>query len=148
VTTEWGIAAMTEVSLLRLYLLRAMYLLIVVGLAATIWPLLISHDSDWPLMNGVVAAMLGAVSLLAALGLRHPLQMLPVLLFELAWKAIWLTAVALPLWSAGEMDARTLETVKDCATAILIPIVLPWRYLVDHYVKQPADRWKSREAGR
>lgn len=139
---------MTEVSLFRLYLLRAMYLLIVAGLALTIWPLLISHTSEWPLMNSVVAAMLGAVSLLAALGLRYPLQMLPVLFFELIWKSIWLIAVARPLWSAGEMDAQTLETVKDCVPAILIPIVLPWRYVIAQYVKRPADRWKAREAGR
>jgi hypothetical protein len=146
--TEWGIAAMTEVSLLRLYLLRAMYLLIVVGLAATIWPLLISHGSDWPLMNGVVAAMLAAVSLLAALGLRYPLQMLPVLFFELIWKSIWLIAIAMPLWSAGEMDAQHLATVRDCIPAALIPIVIPWRYVIAHYVKRPTDRWKAEEAGR
>lgn len=139
---------MTEVSLFRLYLLRAMYLLIVAGLTLTIWPLLLSHTSQWPLMNGVVAAMLGAVSLLAALGIRYPLQMLPVLFFELIWKSIWLIAVALPLWSAGEMDAQTLETVKDCVPAILIPIVLPWRYVIAHWVKRPTDRWRAQEAGR
>ena len=139
---------MTEVSLFRLYLLRAMYLFILAGLALTIWPLLISHGSEWPLMNGVVAAMLGAVSLLAALGLRYPLQMLPVLFFELVWKVIWLVAVALPLWSAGEMDGPTLQTVRDCVPVILIPIVLPWGYVIAHYVKRPADRWKAQEAGR
>lgn len=139
---------MTEVSLFRLYLLRAMYLLIVVGLALTIWPLLISHTGEWPLMNGVAAAMLGAVSLLAALGIRYPLQMLPVLFFELIWKVIWLIAVALPLWRAGEMDAQHLQTVKDCIPAILIPLVLPWRYVIAHYVKRPADRWKAQGAGR
>jgi hypothetical protein len=146
--TELGIAAMTEVSLRRLYLLRAMYLFIVVGLVLTIWPLLISHSSEWPLMNGVVAAMLGAVSLLAALGIRYPLQMLPVLFFELIWKSIWLIAVARPLWSAGEMDAQTLQTVRDCVPAILIPLVLPWRYVIAHYVKRPTDRWRARVAGR
>lgn len=69
-------------------------------------------------MNSVVAAMLGGLSLLAVLGLRYPLQMLPILLFELAWKAIWLTMVALPLWTAGQLDARTTSTVVDC--------LMPW----------------------
>ena len=32
------------------------------------------------------------------LGIRYALQMLPVLLFEIAWKLIWMTVVVLPLW--------------------------------------------------
>ena len=34
---------MTDVSLFRLYALRAGYLFVAAGLAATIWPLLINH---------------------------------------------------------------------------------------------------------
>ena len=60
------------------------------------WPSLIRHDRSWPLMEGVATCMLVAMSLLALLGLRYPLQMLPVLLFEVAWKLIWLGAVVLP----------------------------------------------------
>ena len=86
---------MTEVSLFRLYALRAGYVLIVTGLAATVWPLLINHSPHWPLMNSVVCSLLAAVSVLAAVGIRYPLQMLPVLIFELLWKTIWLSAIAL-----------------------------------------------------
>jgi hypothetical protein len=35
--------------------------------------------------------------------------MLPILLFESAWKLLWLGAVAAPLWIAGDMDAATSE---------------------------------------
>ena len=133
---------MADVSLFRLYALRAAYLLIAVGLASTIWPLLLNHSPTWPLMNGVVCSLLAGVSVLAVVGIRYPLQMLPVLLFELVWKSIWLIAVALPLWSANQIDARTWETVKDCLTgAILIPLI-PWRYVVSHYVTKPGDRWR------
>jgi hypothetical protein len=34
----------------------------------------------------------------------------PILLFEIVWKSIWLIAVALPLWSANQIDAGTWET--------------------------------------
>jgi hypothetical protein len=132
---------MSDVSLFRLYALRAGYLLIVVGLAATVWPLIVHHSPRWPLMNGVVASLLAAVSVLAAVGIRYPLQMLPVLLFEIIWKSIWLIAVALPLWSANQIDARTWATVSDCLVgAIGIPLI-PWRYVVSQYVRQPGDRW-------
>jgi hypothetical protein len=134
---------MADISLSRLYALRAGYLLISAGLAATIWPLVINHPPQWPLMNSVVASLLAAVSVLAAVGIRYPLQMLPVLLFEILWKTIWLIAVALPLWSANQIDARTWQTVTDCLVgAILIPLI-PWRYVVSEYVTKAGDRWRT-----
>lgn len=134
--------AVANVSLTRLYVLRSTYLFVAVGLAFAIWPNIISHAATWPLMNGVVACLLGAVSLGALLGLRYPLQMLPVLLFELVWKLLWLGAVALPLWAGGQMDARTMQTVWECLLGVgLVPLVVPWGYVVDHYVRRPGDRW-------
>jgi len=55
--------------------------------------------------------MLVALSVLALLGLRYPRRMLPVLLFEVGWKLTWLAAVALPLWSDGQLDDATREQV-------------------------------------
>ncbi len=46
-------------------------------------------------MRGVVSSLLAAMSLLVVLGLRYPLQMLPLLLFELVLKSIWLIAFAI-----------------------------------------------------
>ena len=133
---------MADVSLFRLYALRGGYLLIAVGLASTIWPLLLNHSPTWPLMNGVVCSLLAGVSVLAAVGIRYPLQMLPVLLFELAWKTIWLAAVALPLWSANAIDARAIETVRDCVLAVVLIPLIPWRYVLANYVRKPGDRWR------
>src|SRR5450432_146192 len=90
------IAEVTQVSLLRLYALRATYLLLIVGLGIDVWPGIIHHDKPWGLMLGVVQCVLAAVSLLALLGLRYPLQMLPLLFFEMLWKSIWLIVVAVP----------------------------------------------------
>ncbi len=132
-----------DVSTFRLYLLRATYLLLVVGLAFMVWPGVINHTKAWPLMQSVVSCLLAGVSVLAALGIRYPLKMLPVLLFELVWKSIWLIAVALPLWRADQLDPRTMETVKDCLWGIVIlPIVIPWPYIWANYLKKPGDRWK------
>lgn len=133
---------MTGVSLTRLYVLRAAYLLLTIGLATTIWPTVISHSPHWPLMHSVVGSLLAAVSVLAALGIRYPLQMLPVLLFELAWKGIWLIAVALPLWSANQLDARTWETVTECLLGVVLIPAIPWRYVISQYVTRPGDRWR------
>jgi hypothetical protein len=133
---------MSEVSLLRLYALRAGYLLLVVGLGIVIWPGIIHHEKPWTLMQGVVHCMLAAMSALAILGLRYPLQMLPLLLFEVAWKLLWLIVVALPRWSAHQMDADTLETANDCLLVVVFLIVIPWPYVFANYVMKPGDRWR------
>src|SRR6185369_13047907 len=110
-----------DVSTFRLYLLRAIYLLMVVGLAFTIWPQILHHPTPWSLWHGVGCSLLGAMSILAVLGIPYPLKMLPVLFFELTWKSIWLIAVALPLWSARQMDAENLETAQNCLMVIIFP---------------------------
>ena len=129
------------VSALRLNFLRAGYFLLVAGLGSTVWPAII-HHSTWTLWHGVGDCMLGALSLLAILGLRYPLKMLPLLFFELAWKSIWLLAVALPLWRANSIDADTADTIQACLWAIIFPIVIPWRYVFAQYVHQRGDRWR------
>jgi hypothetical protein len=133
---------MNEVTLFRLYLLRAIYLLISIGLAFTIWPQLFHHPTPWQLWHGVGCSLLAAVSILAFIGIRYPLKMLPVLFFELIWKTIWLLAVALPLWSLHQMDADNLETAQNCLMGIIVPLVIPWRYVWRHYIKMPTDRWR------
>ncbi|MES2319083.1 MAG: hypothetical protein V4631_16525 [Pseudomonadota bacterium] len=138
---------MDEASLLRLHLLRAMYLLIVVGLGLVLWPGIIHHTKPWGLMQGAVNCMLAAFSLLSLLGLRYPLQMLPVLLWELLWKTIWLLIVALPAWSSGQMDADTAEMLPTILVGMLIPFVIPWRHVFTHYLRKPAERWRAGEGG-
>src|SRR5260370_8161035 len=87
----------SEVSLSRLYVLRAMYLLLVIGGAIVFLPQLIGHE---PTARGVIPGMLGGLWGVACFGLRYPLQMLPILLFELVWKTIFLIDFALPQWRA------------------------------------------------
>jgi hypothetical protein len=133
---------MSEVSTFRLYLLRAAYLLVSVGLVFNIWPQIILHTTKWPLWYGVGCSLLAAVSVLAVLGIRYPLKMLPVLFFELVWKAIWLVAIGLPMWSTDQMDAPTLETAQNCLFGIVLLFLIPWPYVFANYVKKRGDRWK------
>lgn len=136
-----GAPAAAPLSLFRLYLLRAGYLFLGGGLAAWKWPSFIHHDTPWTSTEGVVNCMLAALSILALLGLRYPLQMLPVLLFESAWKLIWLTTVAAPLWITHRMDPATQELANECLLVAVILAVIPWRYVARQYLLTRADRW-------
>ena len=131
-----------EVSLRRLYALRLGYLVIAVGLAVVKWPLLINHPQPWPLFEGVETCMLVALSLLWFLGVRYPLQLLPALLFELAWKIIWTIVVVLPLWRSDQLDPSTLYVFSTCLVVVIPAVVIPWRYVFTHYVTKPGDRWR------
>jgi hypothetical protein len=135
--------AAAELSLPRLHALRVGYLVLGGGLALVKWPLFFHRDTPWTLTEGVVNCLLTALSLLALLGLRYPVQMLPMLLFECLWKVIWLSVVVLPLWTAHKLDQATLQTTYSVLVVVIIFAVVPWRFVYSKYVTGRGDRWRS-----
>ncbi|WP_109474345.1 hypothetical protein [Ornithinimicrobium cavernae] len=131
-----------ELTLVQLHLMRAGFLLMGVGIALVKWPLLIDGADSLPLFEGVVVCLLTAMSLLAFLGLRYPVRLLPLLLFEVAWKLLWLAVVALPSAVAGDLDPATQEVVVSCSLVVVIIAVTPWRYAWRTYARAPGDRWR------
>ncbi len=134
-------AAGTDLPLYRLHLMRVGYLVLGLGLAVVKWPRLVDASS-MPLMDGVVLCLLTGMSLLALLGLRYPVRMLPVLLFEATWKLIWLALVALPQLAAGTMQAATRDVMHDNLWVVVVLAVVPWRYVWRQYVTATGDRWR------
>jgi hypothetical protein len=130
-----------ELSTRRLNIMRFGYAFMGVGLVIVKWPLLL-HASSLPVMDGVVTCLLTAMSLLAFLGLRYPVQMLPILLFEVAWKLIWIGTVAIPHLMAGDMNAAAREVLFNCSFVVVIIAVIPWRYAWRRYVRRPGDAWR------
>src|SRR5580704_18639144 len=105
-----------DVSTLRLYVMRFVYLLNFVLLGLDVWPALLRHSGAWDPVKGVAFSFWAALSLLSGLGLRYPLKMVPLLLLQLLYKTLWLVAVALPMWSA----VRSLDLTR----AIVIGVVI------------------------
>ena len=135
-----------EVSLTRLYLLRATYAIFVlpaivmIPLGSGPLPKLIFHSAtERGMINGIQTGLI----LMCALGLRYPLKMLPILLFELAWKAIWLLFYGLPNWLAGTSSPQfNLDLMLIGAAPILFGLVIPWSHVFRHYLRQPSERWR------
>jgi hypothetical protein len=129
-----------DVPLWRLNLLRAFYLLITVGLASNWGPSLLQHSDLWAQRRGELGAMLIGLAILCVWGLRYPLQMLPLLIFELIWKILWILAIAYPLWLGGAVTPGVEGSFYAClAGVVLTPLVLPWRYIAHHYFRKPAQ---------
>ncbi len=139
---------MSEVSTFRLYLLRAGYLYIAVGLAIFQLPALL-HPENLSRLDKVVLSVLLAMALLAVVGLRYPVKMLPLLFFEFLWKAIWLVAFGLPLLLSGQPGPETTETLSGVLMGVvLVPIVTPWGYVLKHYLAASGDRWGKQVTAR
>lgn len=103
----------TETSTVRLYLMRTLYLLIAVAVGADIWPRVLGAGGPMDAMDGVAYAFWATLSLLAILGIRYPLKMVPLLLVQLAYKSIWLLAVARPAWRAGSPDSAVAAMARE-----------------------------------
>jgi hypothetical protein len=82
------------------------------------------------------------MSLLAFLGLRYPAQLLPILLFEVAWKVMWIAAIAVPHLVSDDMNAATREVLFNCSFVVIIIAVIPWRYAWRRYARTPGDAWR------
>ena len=133
---------MSEVSTFRLYLLRAMYAYMFVGLAIFKWPEILNPPPGISNTGTVVGSVLGATSLLAVLGIRYPVKMLPLLFFELLWKVMWVVGWGLPLWWSQQLAPDSEQTlISALVGVVLVPLAIPWGYVFKQDVKAPGDRW-------
>jgi uncharacterized membrane protein (DUF4010 family) len=86
------------------------------------------------------------MSLLALLGLKYPVKMLPILLFESLWKLAWLALIALPQLARDGLDAETTKVFNTILLVVVILAVIPWGYVVRQYLTAPGDSWRSKSA--
>ena len=131
-------------SALRLNILRGGYLFMAAGLGVFIWPRLIADGPNLPPAQGIILSLLCGLGLVAVLGLRYPLRMLPLMLFEITWKVVWLVRIALPLWFGHRMDDATRENLFAVGMVVVLPFIVPWDYVWRQYVLQAGDPWWKR----
>lgn len=130
-----------DVSLFRLYLLRALYLGNFVMLGLSVWPGILTHTGWANPLEGVAVAFWGALSVLCIIGVRYPLKMLPLIFLQFTYKLIWVLAVALPRLSSG---APTWYMKPMLMGVLMEPIFIPWPYVFATYLRKAGDRWRSR----
>jgi hypothetical protein len=130
-----------EVSIVRMYALRAVYLFFAVDGFLVTLPLLLAHS---PGERGLFLGVKGGLWLMGLIGLRYPLGMLPVLLFELWWKLVWLCFIGLPQWATGTGSPRLQEDLllAGLLPLALAPVLIPWGYVWRHFIRAPAERWR------
>jgi hypothetical protein len=116
-------------------LLRVVYLLMCTMMARTAWSSLLDHRGAWEPYRAMATCVWAAYGTLSLLGLLHPLRMLPVVLFMIFYKTLWLAVVAYPLWRAGTLAGSPAEELTTLFLAApVLALCVPWGYVVRRFV--------------
>ena len=128
----------TEIGKVRLYAMRLVFFLTIIGLAPTTWPKVFSFSGTMDPINAVAISFWAAISMLSIIGFLYPLKMLPLLFLQLLYKALWLFCVGIPLWLQGDMDSGVKELfIANSVGVILDALVIPWLYVFRKYFYKP-----------
>lgn len=123
------------VSLGRLYVMRALFLLIVVLFGLPTWSTIIEDFGTFEPLEGVAYSFWGALCLLALVGVRYPLKMLPILLIQFLYKTIWLIAVGWPITQSGGGDEYANAMMEAMALGVVLDLIaIPWIFAFREYV--------------
>lgn len=121
---------------INIYCLRFLYTLMFIFLGKDTWTYVITYTDIWEPKDAMAWSVWASFSLLAFLGILHPLKMLPILLLEICYKVIWLILVAYPLWVSGTLTGSRAEGMTYVFLPVLMPILfVPWKYVFKTYVK-------------
>jgi hypothetical protein len=122
-----------EVSLARLYVLRAACVLFFLAGPFIALPDVIRPD---PTSRGLMSSIVAGFWVMSILGLRDPLRIMPIFLFEFVWKTIWLLAFGLPRWLSGAGAPHLRQDLLEIGTfPILFALLIPWGYVWRHYLR-------------
>jgi len=124
---------------IQIHLLRVLYLLMFVGVGLPTWGEVLRHAGPWDQVRAVAACVWVAYPTLGVLGLLNPLRMLPLVVFMLFYKTLWLAVVAWPLWSGGQLAASPAnEMAHVFAGVIAIYPIVPWGHVLRTWLRLPA----------
>ena len=116
--------------------LRLFYLLMLVLVAPNAWHVLLTQDGPWEPLPAIAWAVWATYPTLAVFALFQPLRWLPLMLFTIGYKAIWLAVVAVPLWRAGTMDGASAQPIAISFFSLpLLVLAIPWGYTWRTYVR-------------
>jgi hypothetical protein len=120
---------------INIYLLRLLYFLMAIFVATDSWSSIINHQGPWDHLRAVASCVWAAYSTLSVFGLIHPLKWLPIMVFMIFYKALWLLVVAYPLWRANALAGSPAAEMAGVFLMIPLPIVaVPWIYFFKTYI--------------
>ena len=119
---------------IHIHLLRVVYALMLLGMGPTAWSALLRHGATMEPMQAVAFCVWAAYASLSVFGLLHPLRMLPIVVFMIFYKTLWLCVVAWPLWRAGTLAGSPAEELAWLFVAApALALAVPWGYVARRF---------------
>ena len=120
---------------IKVYVMKLFFALMFLLVAKDAWVKLVTHKGEWNTEIAVAWCSIAAYTTLSGLGIFQALKMLPIMLFMILYKGLWLYFVALPLWNAGQFDGSEAEGWAQIFILMIIPLIfVPWKYVFNTYV--------------
>jgi hypothetical protein len=123
---------------INIYLLRLLYFLMFIGVGLETWQRIINHQGDWDHTKAVAVCVWAAYPTLSHFGLLNPLRWLPIVIFMIFYKTLWVLVVAYPLWRSNTLAGSPAEEMAYVFIwAPVVALIVPWKYVFQNYVWFP-----------
>ena len=120
---------------INIYLLRFLYFLMFAFVGFDSWNTIITHQGPWDHTRAVAFCVWAAYATLSVFGLVNPLRWLPIVIFMIFYKTLWLMVVAYPLWSTGTLAGSPADEMAHIFIgAPFIALIVPWKYVFKNYI--------------
>jgi hypothetical protein len=119
----------------NIYFLRLLFLVVFVFLGKDSWTSLLGSRGGWDPYTTAAFCMWAAFALISLIGVFHPLKMLPLMLFEIMYKLLYLLLISYPLLLAHKLAGSPEEEMTYRFLPVVLGIIaVPWRYVLNKYV--------------
>ncbi|MBX7169374.1 MAG: hypothetical protein K1X72_00320 [Pyrinomonadaceae bacterium] len=120
---------------INIYLLRILYFLMLAVMSVDAWKMIFTNDGQLEKFRAMAICVWAAYGTLGLFGLFKPLKWLPIVLFMIFYKTLWLIVVSLPLWRANQLEGSSAEEMTYIFIAApFMLLVIPWKYVFKNYL--------------
>jgi hypothetical protein len=120
---------------INIYVMRLVYALMLMFLGKDSWTYIFAHRGQWEPLDAMAWSVWAAFATLGLIGLFHTVRMIPLLLFEIFYKVLWLYLVAYPLWMNHTLAGSEAEGMTYAFAWVVLPIIaMPWPYIFRTYL--------------
>ncbi len=120
---------------IKIYVLKLFFSLMFLLAAKDAWTELITHEGEWNPEVAVAWCAIAAYTTLSGIGIFRTVKMLPIMLFMILYKSLWVIFVAYPLWQNGTLAGTETEEWLQVFMPVVLPIIfMPWKYVFRTYI--------------